>query len=101
MQSNVKNDHFQRTSMDSSCVFLQVMDIYLYIDVFFLEYERANFICVPVKYGFNQRGLWRNGHKQYLRASLTLKDKPTHLISIKTQILTSLSQITASVLNAV
>lgn len=41
-------------------VFVQVMDIHLYIDVFFLEYERANFICVPVKYGFNQRGLWRN-----------------------------------------
>lgn len=36
------------------------MDIYLYIDIFFLEYERANFICVHIKYGFNQRGLWRN-----------------------------------------
>lgn len=44
----------------SKRVFLQVMDIYLYIDIFFLEYERANFICVHIKYGFNQRGLWRN-----------------------------------------
>lgn len=67
------------------------MDIYLYIDIFFLEYERANFICVHIKYGFNQRGLWRNERE-------TVKDNNEDIVKLRSIILIKTDKLFLKVL---